>query len=308
LYFCFTEETKLFSKRLEEATQILETTQMNSADIRAIIRVAIIISITIAITVVLMLLTKKMLNKQEKRRGKQIHIRFLYNIIRLFIILLAVATIGSQFSGFSSAITTILASSGILALGVSLAAQESLSNIIDGLFISMFKPFNIGDRVTLPEKDNLTGVVSEMNLRHTIITTYQNTSYIVPNSVMSSAIIDNSNFDKKLFGYPIDVSVAYDTDLEFAMSLMVKAITEHPEFVDPRSEADKKAGKPIVTPLCREFGNSGISLRCTMYTKDVSTSFRACSEVRIQLKKLFDENGITIPFTTIHFDNPPQFH
>jgi len=263
----------------------------------------IVISITIIASFLLLKLLKKLQATQETHFGAQIHIKFLFNIARLFVILVAFATIGSQFSGFNKAITTILASSGILALGISLAAQESLTNIIDGLFISMFKPFNIGDKICLPEKNNLTGKVSEMNLRHTVITTYSNTSYIVPNSIMSSAIIDNNNFRNNFFSYPIDVSVSYESDLKLAMKLMEQAVAEHPDFVDIRSEDEHSSGKPAAVVLVRNFGDSGIDLRVPMRCANVELSFKACSDVRIRIKELFDENGIVIPYTTIHIDS-----
>jgi len=264
----------------------------------------IYIAIAVLVSFLLFKLSAKLLKRYESTNGVKIHIRFAYNVIKLFILIIAVAVIGDQFPGFSKALSTILASSGIIALAISLAAQESLTNIIDGLFISMYKPFNIGDRITLPEKNNLTGVVTEINLRHTVITTYHNTSYIVPNSVVSSAIVDNSNFKNSFYGYPIDVDVAYDTDLELAQCVMTEAILSLPEFVDPRSPEQIAAGKPATACLVREFAASGISLRCPMYTRSVGESFTACSNARIAVKKAFDANGITIPFTTIHIDNP----
>ena len=278
---------------------------LQGIDINELIGTLIYISVTVLITFLLLRLTGTLMKKQEQKNGPAIHLKFFGNVLKLFILILAISAIGSRFDGFHATVNTILASSGILALGISLAAQESLTNIIDGLFISVFRPFNIGDRITLPEKNNLTGTVQEINLRHTVIRTFSNTSYIVPNSVMSSSIIDNSNFKNQTFAYPIDVSVSYDTDPELAMKLLQQAIVTHPAFVDPRSEDQRNAGDPPVQPLLRSFGSSGMELRCMMYTKNVNQSFSACSEVRLAVKKLFDENGIVIPFTTIHFDNPP---
>jgi len=266
------------------------------------------IAVTLVVTFLLLRLSKAMMNRQEKKNGPRIHIKFLSYVFRLFVILLAMASIGSRFDGFKSTLNTILASSGILALGISLAAQASLTNIIDGLFISMFRPFNIGDRVTLPEKNNLTGIVQEINLRHTIIRTYSNTSYIIPNSVMSTSIIDNSNFQTHQYAYPIDVTVSYDADLDKALELVYQAVTTHPDFFDPRTPEQKAANEPMVTPLVRCFGSSGIELRCMMITENVGKSFKACSEVRIAIKRLFDANDIGIPYTTIHLDNYPAYH
>lgn len=278
---------------------------LQSIDLSELIKTLIFIAFVIVITFLLLRGANVLMKKREEKSGPRIHIKFLNNVIKLFIILLAVSAIGSRFEGFHATVNTILASSGILALGISLAAQESLTNIIDGLFISVFRPFNIGDRVTLPEKDNLTGIVEEINLRHTVIRTFNNSSFIIPNSVMSSSIIDNSNFENQSYSYPIDVSVSYDSDLELALQLLAQAVTTHPDFVDTRTEEQKAAGAPMITPFVRSFGDSGIDLRCWMQTENVTKSFKACSEVRIAVKKLFDENGVVIPFTTIHFDNPP---
>ena len=270
-----------------------------SFTVYSLVDTVLFIGVIVLITFLLLKAVRAMMKKREDKIGPRIHIKFFYNIAKLFIILLALSAIGSRFSGFKSTVNTILASSGILALGISLAAQESLTNIIDGLFISIYHPFNIGDRVTLPEKNGLTGTVEEINLRHTVIKTFANTSYIVPNSVMSSSIIDNSNFGNKTFAYPIDVSVSYDSDLELALKLLAQAITESDMFADPRTEEQKAAGAPAVIPLAKEFQDSGIGLRCMMYTANVAQSFEACSNVRREVKRLFDENGIVIPYNTV---------
>ena len=267
-------------------------------------KTALFIALIILLTFAVLKAASVMMKKHEQKKGFRIHQRFFYNAARLFVILLALSAIGSRFSGVSSTVNTILASSGILALGISLAAKESLTNIIDGLFISIFKPFDIGDRITLPEKNGLTGIVKEINLRHTVILTYTNSSYIVPNSIMSSSIVDNSNFQNEDFAYPIDVSISYDDDIEKAIALLARAITEHPDFHDLRTDEQKQNGEPAVVPLVREFGDSGIALRGMVHVDNVPKSFKACSDVRIAVKKLFDENGITIPFNTVHIDNP----
>lgn len=242
---------------------------------------------------------KKGVKRYTKKNGSAIHIRFIYNLSKAVVVIAAFATIGSEFKGFSQAVNTILASSGILALGASLAAQESMTNIIDGIFISMFKPYNIGDRVSLPEKNGLTGTITEMNLRHTVITTFSNTSYIIPNSQMSTAIIENSNFNNKSYSYPVDVSISYHSNLQRAMQLIEKAIVEHPEFIDTRTDEAKANGVPVLSVSLREFAASGINLRAMVTVSDVSKSFKTCSDIRIRIKELFDENGVEIPFQTV---------
>ncbi|MCQ2557869.1 MAG: mechanosensitive ion channel family protein [Oscillospiraceae bacterium] len=259
--------------------------------------------ITIAVTLVFCGLTMFLMNKfvryKDGKDGGKIYRHFAHKILQCLIVFIGVVNIAYQVPVLQGPVRTILTSSGVLAIVFSLAAQESLTNLIDGVFITIFRPFNIGDRITLPERNNLTGVVTTMNLRHTVITTYNNTSYIIANSVMSTAIVENSNYHNETFAYPIDVTVSYESDIDLAMKIMAEVITSHPEYVDRRSEEEKKSDALPALVLVRELGDSGLSLRCQMVTKDVSRSFKACSDVRVNLKKAFDANGIVIPYTTL---------
>ena len=91
--------------------------------------------------------------------------------------------------------TSILASAGIVAMAVGLASQEALANFVSGIFIILAKPFRIGDVVTLDSGQS--GKVTEIAIRHTIITTPENRMVIVPNSKVNSAIITNSTIHIK---------------------------------------------------------------------------------------------------------------
>ena len=259
------------------------------------------IALPILVSLVFINVLNRIFKKHFELRGKSLHMNILHKILKAFIWLTAIATIGQQFNGFGTAVNTLLASSGIAALGVQLAAQESLANIIDGIIIQIFKPFDIGDRITLPEK-GLTGNVTEMNLRHTVITTYNNTKYIISNASISNAIIENSSRNSDV-AYPVDVSITYDQDLEKAVKVLQDVVSQSEYFIDKRTDEEKAAGKPIVSVLVTGFGDYGINLRATMVQKDIGTSFTACSEVRKQIKKAFDENGIGFPFQVITIEN-----
>jgi len=88
--------------------------------------------------------------------------------------------------------SSFLAGAGILAVAVGFASQHALGNIISGVFIVIFKPFRVTDRVKLRE---LTGVVEDITLRHTIIRDFENKRIIIPNFLISEEIIVNSNFE-----------------------------------------------------------------------------------------------------------------
>jgi len=219
--------------------------------------------------------------------------RFIYNILLAVIYLAGGLTAISQIPHMSQVTQTILAGSGIFALAISLSAQESLNNIISGFFITLFKPFEVGNRVVLVNQ-NITGLVEDITLRHTVIKTFVNTRVIIPNSTMNKEIIENSNlFDNKASAF-VDVCISYDSNIDQAIAIMGKIIGNHPRYLDLRSAEDKKT-QPKVKVFVRELGTRGVLLRANMWTKTVDENFEACSDVRLAIKKAFDTAGIVIP-------------
>ena len=210
--------------------------------------------------------------------------------------MLAISTI-PQLSRLS---TTLLAGSGIVALAVSLSAQESLGNIVSGLFISLFHPFNVGDRIRLISTD-VVGYVESITLRHTIIKTLTNNRITVPNSIMNKEIIENSHMVETIASYYVDVSISYESDVDLARDIMADIIGSHPLYVDVRKDMSEEK----VPVLVRAFESSGIALRARVWTKTVDESFSACSDIRVEILKRFKEEGIEIPYTKIVIiDNP----
>ena len=198
--------------------------------------------------------------------------------------------------------TTLLAGSGIAALAISLSAQESLSNIVSGLFISLFRPFNVGDRIKLISS-GVVGHVESISLRHTVIKTLTNTRITVPNSVMNKEIIENSNMVETIASYYVDVSISFESDVDRARYIIADIVGSHPLYVDVRKDMSEEK----VPVLMRAFESSGIALRARVWTKTVDDNFKACSDIRMEILKRFRREGIEIPYSKIVMvENPNQ--
>lgn len=219
---------------------------------------------------------------------------FLNSIIQGLIYVVGIIWAISVVPGLNRLSTTLLAGSGIVALVVSLSAQESFSNIVSGLFISLFRPFNVGDRIKLVSS-GVVGYVESISLRHTIIKTLTNTRITVPNSIMNKEIIENSNLIDNIASYYVDVSISYESDIDQARAIMAEIVGSHPLYVDVR----KNMSEEKVPVLMRAFESSGVALRARVWTKTVDDNFRACSDIRIELLKRFRKEGIEIPYTKI---------
>lgn len=190
-------------------------------------------------------------------------------------------------------ITVIFTGSGIFAIIIGLAATEAFGNLISGAMILIFKPFKIGDLVKV--NTTVSGVVHEITLRHTVIKTLENTDVVIPNSEMNKLTLENISA-ATLKGNFLVVEVSYESNLEKAIQIITETIMAHPNFIDGRSESDKQNNVPAVTVSCTSFNASGIELKAKVFSESHAIGFAMLSDIRLTLKKRFDEEGIEIPY------------
>lgn len=233
------------------------------------------------------------LEKREKKLGGRVTRKMMTKFLMALIYVLGIITAVNQIPTLAGTLRTVLAGSGVLAVVIGFAAQESFGNLISGVFLSIFKPFDVGDLVTLTDR-NITGYVEDITLRHTVLRTPMDTRALIPNAVMGSAVVENRNYiEEALIQVPVQVDVAYDTDLDLAVRVLREALASHPLC----------AGKAPPKALVTGFAASGVSLLGLLPIRDVSVFSAAASEARILVKQAFDRNGIQIPYQTITIAN-----
>jgi len=188
---------------------------------------------------------------------------------------------------------SMLAGAGLLAVAVGFASQQALGNIISGLFIVVFKPFRVNDRIELR---TFTGIVDDITLRHTVIRNFENRRIIIPNSIISEEIITNSDFDEEKICKWIEVDISYDSDLSLAKRLLRDQVMAHPLRIDGRNAAQLENGDPEVVVRVILLGDSGIKLRAWAWAKNAADAFILNSDLLEDLVLLFPTVGIEIPY------------
>lgn len=256
------------------------------------------ILIRVAATLLLTVLITRIFRTIWQKYGKNtIHRKFIGNILSALITTIGTIVALTWIPAFSTVVTALIAGSGIIALTIGLAAQESLGNAFNGLFISVAKPFEVGDRVHLINAD-ITGFIEDITIRHTIVRTFTNSRIIVPNSIMNKELIENSNICNPQASNFIDVTITYGSDVALASEIMAQVISCHPGFVDTRAEEVKET-TPMVPVFVRALGLYGVELRASMWTATVATNFAACSDVRRGILSEFEAAGIKIASSKI---------
>lgn len=250
------------------------------------------------IIILLILITAMVISRILTRLMKKRNFRNLpiwLKVKKYVIITITIYGILTLFIPAKTILDPLLASGGIVAVVVGLAAQETVGNLISGFMIVTFRPFHIGDLIRVNNGEYV-GTVVEITIRHTIIETFENTRVIIPNSQMNTSVLENISDIGTAKADFLYVSVSYDTDLEQAIRVLQETVAAHPDYVDPRSEEEKQQGADQVVVRVTDFKDSGIELRATIYSNDNGTCFTMLSDLRIAVKKRFDQEGIEIPY------------
>lgn len=201
--------------------------------------------------------------------------------------------------------TIVLSGAGILAVAVGFASQAALSNIISGVFIVIFQPFRVNDRLSL-QNDTLTGIVEDITLRHTVIRDFTNQRIIIPNTIISDEIIVNSDLNDSRVIKWVEFSLTLRADLERAKSVMVEEVLQHPLRIDGRTAEQIAKEAPEVPVRVVRIDESGIRLRAWAWAENGADGFALYCDLLESIKRRFDQEGIqiSVPNRIVHLQQP----
>jgi len=200
---------------------------------------------------------------------------------RIIIILLVVFMVLSE---LKVPIGPALAGLGVIGLAVGFGAQFLIRDLIAGVFIILENQYRVGDVAKVVDT---VGVVEAVNLRKTVLRDLDGIVHHVPNGEIRVA----SNYTRHSARVNLDVSVAYGTDLDHAISVINR--------VGRELAADDNWGKLLITApqvlRVNNLGDSGIDIKILGDAKPMQ-QWAVMGELRLRLKKAFDEEGIEIPW------------
>ncbi len=244
----------------------------------------------IAIAWVVSLIVRFLLTKIWARtsRGKTIA-KLLSSFVKYLIAIIAIMMI---LNAWGVDTTTLLASAGILSLIIGLGAQSLISDIIAGVFIVFEGEFEVGDIVII---DGWRGTVDEIGIRTTKIIDWQGNIKIVNNSAIASII----NQSKELSITTCVVGIDYRESIP-KVELLIKNNIDRiraaiPEIVDgPYYKGVDSLGESSVNLL----------FIATVKEADFYVVQRALNR---EIKLIFDENNVCIPYPQITINEPGKF-
>lgn len=205
------------------------------------------------------------------------------NVVYVLIILIALF-IALGVLDLDKTVTSLLAGAGIIGLALGFAFQDIAANFMSGVFMAVRKPFREGDIIETQDK---MGVVTEMNLRATLVRSFQGQYHIIPNKDVFQNTISNYSRDGKR-RIDLEVGVSYGDDLE-----KVKKVT-----LDAIRSIDYILQDNDISLYFSEFGDSSINFTVRFWVnfRKQTDFLQGRSDAVMAIKKAYDENDIMIPF------------
>ncbi len=253
--------------------------------IRQIVMVVGFIGVTFVLIQIVNLIFRRL-----ERKNNAAHLRFSRSVIKVFIIVMTIYALAQQFDMTKDMSTALLQSGSLVIAVATFAAQQALSNVISGFILAFSKPYNVNDKIRVSQGNSVIaeGIVTDITLRHTIINQYNEESCIVPNSVMDSAVITNTNYTENIGNF-MEITVGYDSDIPKAMELMKRICAGNMLTLNTMEN------KVFV----KGYSADGVILKTTVWTKNLNDSFQACSEIRLALVQEYLNHGIEVPYQTV---------
>ena len=270
---------------LTKALELIESKLINW--LRVLVRMLPNLLLAVLVIVIGIYLSKIIRNFSRKMLDRLSHGRIITNLFSSFIYITCIGiTLFAALSilGLDKALTSLLAGAGIAGLALAFAFQDIAANFMSGILITMRRPLRVGDIVKI--KDYM-GKVHAINLRDTVLQTFQGQMVIIPNKDVSQNPIENFSLLGKR-RVDLTIGISYGDDLEKVKEVTLQAVSS----IAGLSPQDKTMF------YFESFADSSInySLRLWAATPEQPDYLRVQSEAIMKIKKAYDEAGITIPF------------
>jgi len=183
---------------------------------------------------------------------------------------------------------------GALGVGIGFGLQNVVNNFVSGIILLFDPSIQVGDMVQIGED---WGTVNRINIRTTIVQTFDNAALIIPNSEMLSNRVTNWSFKDPKVRRQVDVGVAYGSDVRMVRKILLNIVGDMSEIMD----------NPAPRVDFTDFADSALIFRVRFWIASPEFWLNAPTELRFRIDDEFKKNGIEIAFPQqdIHIRSAP---
>ena len=187
-------------------------------------------------------------------------------------------------------VTGIVAALGIFGLAVAFAAQDTMENVIAGIFIIIDRPFREGERILLPKK--LGGIYSswgdvvEIGLRTTHVRSTDGVLLTIPNKLLTKDAVANFSHSELRVRVRLGLTATW-SNVTKAEEIVKDIANNHPEIID-------KPKPPGV--VLRDFREQEVIMEIRYYVDNARKMRSSKSSFVTEILRRFEEEKVTLAF------------
>ena len=170
-----------------------------------------------------------------------------------------------------------------MTVGLGFGLQEIFANFVSGLILLFERPIRVGDVITLGD---ITGTVSNIQIRATTVTNWDRKELIVPNKELITGRLLNWTLSDKTNRIVINIGLAYKTDTLLAREIILSTVRAHENVLQDPS--------PNVT--FEGFGDSSLSFVVRAYVATLDVRLSTVHDLHSMIHKNLTDANIEIAF------------
>ena len=198
--------------------------------------------------------------------------RVLKLLVIVFALVIAAGTAGVD-------VTALVASIGVAGVGIGLAMQGVLSNVVAGLTIIFTKPFRVGEYIELI---SVQGQVTAIELFSTTLIHPDRSRVVIPNRKIVGEVLHNYGTIRQL---DLSVGVAYGTNIQETLAVVRELVARNPRVLK----------EPAPAVGVANLGGSSVDIAVKPWVS-VADFGAASAEINQTILEVFKEKAISIPF------------
>lgn len=170
-----------------------------------------------------------------------------------------------------------------LGVGLGFGLQEIVANFVSGLIILFERPVRVGDTVTI---GTLSGTVSNIKIRATTVTDFDNREVLLPNKSIITENVTNWTLNNTVTRLVINIGVAYGSNIDTVRNILKSVIDKHPDILKT----------PPATVFFISHGDSSLDFVIRVFVDTTDKRMPVTHDINTAINAELEKNGIEIPF------------
>ncbi len=229
---------------------------------------------------------RALLAHDSEGRIDRLNAGYLSQIGKIFLWVLVATLFAHSVPALSRLATALLASVSIASIVIGLAAQSTLANLVAGISLIFYRPFQIGDRLQLSAPTGIeTATVESVNLGYTALWTWDNRRVVLPNAVIAAATTINLTAVDPRVMVSVPLSIGYGASIDRARAIAVELAALHEGVAE------------VVGCAVVALNASSVDLMLRAWCADAGAAATAKADLLEAIKNRFSVEGVEIPYS-----------